>query len=64
MLSTSTCPTAPLRTYSGLFKIQPSPQPPCPQTEVFEHEHVSSELKKQIQQARLAKKLTQAQVRW
>lgn len=32
-------------------------------TETFEHERVSSELKKQIQQARLAKKLTQAQVR-
>lgn len=33
------------------------------ETEVFEHEHVSTELKKQIQQARLAKKMTQAQVR-
>ena len=33
------------------------------ETEVFEHEHVSTELKKQIQQARIAKKLTQAQVR-
>jgi hypothetical protein len=33
------------------------------ETEVFSHEHVSSELKKQIQQARIAKKLTQAQVR-
>ena len=33
------------------------------ETEVFEHEHVSSELKKQIQSARIAKKLTQAQVR-
>ena len=32
------------------------------ETEVFEHERVSSELKKQIQQARLAKKLTQAQL--
>ncbi len=32
------------------------------ETEVFEHEHVSTELKKQIQQARIAKKLTQAQV--
>ncbi|KAI7838906.1 hypothetical protein COHA_007339 [Chlorella ohadii] len=31
-------------------------------TETFEHERVSSELKKQIQQARLAKKLTQAQL--
>jgi hypothetical protein len=31
-------------------------------TETFEHERVSSELKKQIQSARLAKKLTQAQV--
>jgi hypothetical protein len=30
-------------------------------TETFEHERVSSELKKQIQSARLAKKLTQAQ---
>lgn len=30
--------------------------------QVFEHERVSSELKKQIQQARLAKKLTQAQL--
>lgn len=29
--------------------------------QVFEHEHVSTELKKQIQQARIAKKLTQAQ---
>lgn len=33
------------------------------ETEDFAHEHVSSELKKQIQQGRLAKKLTQAQVR-
>ncbi|KAI8107165.1 hypothetical protein M9434_001810 [Picochlorum sp. BPE23] len=32
------------------------------ETEVFQHETVSSELKKQIQQARLAKKMTQAQV--
>ncbi|GAB4813209.1 hypothetical protein N2152v2_000255 [Parachlorella kessleri] len=32
------------------------------ETEVFEHEHVSTELKKQIQQARIAKKLTQAQL--
>ncbi|EFN51089.1 hypothetical protein CHLNCDRAFT_28362 [Chlorella variabilis] len=32
-------------------------------TETFEHDRVSSELKKQIQQARLAKKLTQAQAR-
>lgn len=32
------------------------------ETDVFEHEKVSSELKKQIQQARLAKKLTQAQL--
>jgi len=32
------------------------------ETEVFEHEKVSSELKKQIQQARIAKKLTQAQL--
>ena len=32
------------------------------ETEVFQHETVSSELKKQIQQARLAKGLTQAQV--
>lgn len=32
------------------------------ETEVFQHETVSSELKKQIQQARLAKKLTQAQL--
>jgi putative transcription factor len=32
------------------------------ETEVFEHERVSTELKKQIQQARLAKKLTQAQL--
>jgi putative transcription factor len=32
------------------------------ETEVFEHERVSSELKKQIQQARIAKKLTQAQL--
>lgn len=32
------------------------------ETEVFEHEKVSTELKKQIQQARLAKKLTQAQL--
>lgn len=31
-------------------------------TETFEHERVSSELKKQIQSARLAKKLTQAQL--
>ena len=33
-----------------------------PLLQVFEHERVSSELKKQIQQARLAKKLTQAQL--
>ena len=33
------------------------------ETEVFAHETVSSELKKQIQSARLAKKMTQAQVR-
>lgn len=33
------------------------------ETEDFHHEQVSSELKKQIQQARTAKKLTQAQVR-
>lgn len=33
------------------------------ETEDFHMEHVSSELKKQIQQGRLAKKLTQAQVR-
>lgn len=32
------------------------------ETEVFEHERVSSELKKQIQSARMAKKLTQAQL--
>jgi putative transcription factor len=32
------------------------------ETEVFAHETVSSELKKQISQARLAKKLTQAQL--
>lgn len=32
------------------------------ETEVFEHERVSTELKKQIQSARLAKKLTQAQL--
>lgn len=32
------------------------------ETEDFHHEQVSSELKKQIQQARLAKKLSQAQV--
>jgi len=32
------------------------------ETEVFAHEHVSSELKRQIQQARLAKKLTQSQL--
>lgn len=32
------------------------------ETEVFEHEKVSTELKKQIQQARLAKNLTQAQL--
>ena len=32
------------------------------ETEVFEHERVSTELKKQIQQARIAKKLTQAQL--
>lgn len=32
-------------------------------TETFEHERVSSELKKQIQQARLAKKLTQVRER-
>lgn len=32
------------------------------ETEVFQHETVSSELKKQIQQARIAKKLTQAQL--
>ena len=32
------------------------------ETEVFEHERVSTELKKQIQQARLAKNLTQAQL--
>ena len=32
------------------------------ETEVFEHEKVSSELKKQIQSARIAKKLTQAQL--
>ena len=32
------------------------------ETEVFKHETVSSELKKQIQQARIAKKLTQAQL--
>lgn len=32
-------------------------------TETFEHERVSSELKKQIQQARLAKKLTQVRRR-
>lgn len=32
------------------------------ETEVFEHEKVSTELKKQIQQARIAKKLTQAQL--
>lgn len=32
------------------------------ETEVFEHERVSTELKKQIQQARLAKKMTQVQL--
>ncbi|KFM22660.1 Multiprotein-bridging factor 1a [Auxenochlorella protothecoides] len=32
------------------------------ETEDFHHEQVSSELKKQIQQARLAKKLSQAQL--
>jgi putative transcription factor len=32
------------------------------ETEVFAHETVSSELKKQIQSARLAKKMTQAQL--
>lgn len=32
------------------------------ETEVFKHETVNSELKKQIQQARIAKKLTQAQL--
>ena len=32
------------------------------ETEVFEHERVSTELKKQIQQGRIAKKLTQAQL--
>jgi putative transcription factor len=32
------------------------------ETENFQHEHVSSELKKQIMAARLAKKLTQAQL--
>lgn len=31
-------------------------------TDTFEHERVSSELKKQIQSARMAKKLTQAQL--
>lgn len=32
------------------------------ESEVFEHERVSTELKKQIQSARIAKKLTQAQL--
>ena len=44
----------------------PAPAPPTVKlendTETFEHERVSSELKKQIQQARLAKKLTQVRV--
>lgn len=45
----------PARTFPAAVKLEND-------TETFEHERVSSELKKQIQSARLAKKLTQAQV--
>ena len=59
--------SAPLCNLLPLLRLAPGPLAHAAvvlenDTETFEHERVSSELKKQIQSARLAKKLTQAQV--